>query len=225
MTDGETFLLLWEDIPDVISDFLDIDRASFNGLDVDEETLSALAERYGKIVMSVVGIFNLSRKKTDISLSAFDITQKCTVWSCTPSRKNWKKMLTKLFNTAAEDEQLAALLPEGGQELINMGKQNVDKIVDELDGLSAQIAYEDGKVYLVKLTRDDQAVCYQSYGNLSDIQHDAIVVGSGEEEIVFASAETSYVKASPPDSAHRVETSEDVLALFSALIPVMITVS
>ena len=218
MKDGSAYLLSFADLPDIAEELFGEDLPPIpDAGTIDEDAAMKLAMRYGRILLKVVTLFNTTRKKTVYPLTALGVSPECTVITCKPSQKNWKKMLTSLFETASADEELAALLPPGAQDEISVALDNVDAVVAFLDGTSVQIAYDSDMFYGVRLANSDSALSYQSFGDLSSGQKDAVVLEAKGESTVLVRAETGIAQAAVPAGA----VSLDAGNLFSFLSKVL----
>ena len=222
LADGRTYLISFSDIPGIASGFIGTDiPGSLDGIhmDVDEATLMRLAERYGKILLKAVSLFNTSRKKMAYPLTALGVSPECSVITCTPSARNWKKMLKSLFETASKDEDLAAILPRETLSYFAALAKNVDPIAAVLEDTSAQIAYDSGSLYAVRLSNKNNAVCYQSYGGFSSGQQDAVLLEKDGISTVLARAVTTVVNAQIPADAISLRSSDEVLSVLNMLAP------
>ena len=214
---GIYYVLYWEDLAVILSEILGLDLSELNIDELDEELLTSLALRYGKIIISVAGIFNFSRKKMNYELSAFHSSPQCVVWTCSPSRRDWTKMLKKLFTTALSDEDLSALLPYGATELIYEGQNHIDDIVNAIDGLSLQAAIDDNNIYAVKLSRHGEDICYQYPGDHSS-EH-AIVYEEDGNSIILVYALSDFNPAALSELPHRISSAEELTEVLSVFIP------
>ncbi len=224
--DGKTYILYYDDLEPILKgvfgeDFLEeADGAAGEEAAPGENggVIGEIALRYGKIFISVASIFNISRKKMEYPLSAFGTAPKCTVFSCSPSRKDWTKMLTKLFKTASTDEQLAELLPEGTDAYIAKALDNLDAIIDVVDGISVLAAYDDGGVHVLKIARREQSLSYQA-DQVEGASCYALVLGKAEGDTVLAAAEVTAADEQPPESAVRIDCAADLVAALMAAFP------
>ena len=213
---GAYYLLYWDDLPDILSQAFGFNLSELYAVDADEEFLTSLALRYGKIIISVAGIFNFSRKKMNYELSAFQTAPKCVVWTCTPSRRDWTKMLTKLFITAQSDGDLAALLPEEMMSLIREGQNHIEEIADVLDGLSFQAATDDNNIYAVKISKRGESICYQYPGSSSS--EFAIVYERNGDFTTLVYAVSDFDPVAVVETPERLKSAEDLAEILSVLL-------
>ncbi len=214
------YLIAYSYVPVIVTELAGLDSSELPPY-VPDETVNALAVRYGKILISVANVLNLSRKKMDYELSAFGTAPRSTVWTCSPSQRDWRKMLTKLFETAMEDEELGEILPQGADMLFRDALNNMDEIVDALEGLSVQAAYDDGNIYAVRLFNAQQGISYQSYGDLSTVQHDAVVYEKGGEKTILAVSETKAASAGFSGTSVRIISGEGFLGALSDVLRIL----
>ena len=215
--DGEYVTLYWEDILPILSELTGVELSGDFGY-IDEEALTSLAMRYGRIVISAAGLFNLSRKKMNYDLEAFGTSPYCTVWTFKPSSRDWSKMLTKLFSTALTDDELLAFLPGGAVMLLREGQQHISEVTAFLTGLSLQAAYDDSGLYAIRLTEGDENICYQSGGWRSyTVHHDALVYQKGETAAILVLAETDLNAGALAAEKKKIETLEELEEILAAL--------
>ena len=214
------YLLYWDDLPFILSQIIGFDPSEFKTEELNDEALSSLALRYSKIIISVAGIFNFSRKKTTYDLSAFHTSPQCVVWTCSPSRRDWSKMLTKLFSTAISDRDLLDLLPSDVIELIHKGQDQIPIFLNILDGISFSAATDNNNIFAVSVSKDCNSICYQ-YPGVPSSEH-AIVFETGDDYVVLIYA-ISELDSSPkremPIRIHSAEELTDLLSVFLGLVP------
>lgn len=217
--DSTYYLLYWEDFPDILSQILDFDFSEINTDALDDQMLTSLALRYGKIIISVAGIFNFSRKKMNYELSAFHSAPQCVVWTCTPSRRDWSKMLTKLFATALSDGDLATLLPDSAFSLIQEGQDHISDLSEILDGLSFQAATDDNNIYAVRISKNSESLCYQ-YPGVPSSEH-AIVYEKDGNSSVLIYAESELNSAAVTETPKRVNSADELTEIISFLFELL----
>ena len=210
---GTYYSLYWEDVPNILSQILGIDFSEITTNDLDDELLTSLALRYGKIIISVAGIFNFNRKKMNYELSAFHTAPQCVVWTCTPSRRDWSKMLTKLFSTALSDSELAALLPSYAEDVLRDGQNRIIELADFLDGVSFQAATDDNNIYAVKIAKNGESICYQ-YPGIPSCEH-AVVYEKNGSSINLIHAVSELNSAALSETPHRVSSAEELTEILS----------
>ena len=213
---GTYYLLYWNDLPDILSQAFGFDLSGINTVEADEEFLTSLALRYGRIIISVAGLFNLSRKKMNYELSAFHSAPKCVVWTFTPSRRDWTKMLTKLFATAQSDANLAAFLPAEAISLISEGQNHIEEIADVLDGLSFQAATDDNNIYAVKISKREESICYQYPGGSSS--ECALVYERNRNLTTLVYAVCDFDPVAVSETPERVNSAEKLTEILSDLL-------
>ena len=217
--DSTYYLLYWEDFPDILSQILDFDFSEINIDALDDQMLTSLALRYVKIIISVAGIFNFSRKKMNYELSAFHSAPQCVVWTCTPSRRDWSKVLTKLFATALSDGDLATLLPDNAFSLIQEGQDHISDLSDILDGLSFQAATDDNNIYAVRISKNSESLCYQ-YPGVPSSEH-AIVYEKDGNSSVLIYAESELNSAAVKETPKRVNSADELTEIISFLFELL----
>lgn len=210
---GSYYLLYWEDFPAILSQYLGFELGNANAGEISDELLTSLAMCYGKILISVAGIFNFSRKKMDYQLSAFNVSPKCVVWTCSPSRRDWSKMLTKLFSTALSDADLAALISPEAMALIREGKDHITELTDLLDGLSFQAATDDDNIYAVKLAKNGESLSYQ-YPGVPSSEH-AIVYKKNGDHSVLVYAVSELNSAAVQETPQRISSAAELAEILS----------
>ena len=207
------YLFYWEDLPSVLSQLFGFDLGGLNTIELDDQVLSSLALRYGKIIISVAGIFNFSRKKMGYELSAFHTTPQCVVWTCTPSRRDWSKMLSKLFTTALSDNDLAAFLPSEVMEIVIEGQSHINDLTDMLDGLSFQAATDDNNIYAIKISRNGESICYQ-YPGVPSSEHAIVYEHDGYlSTLVYAVSELD--SAALNETPERISSVDELAGILS----------
>ena len=217
--DSTYYLLYWEDFPDILSQILDFDFSEINTDALDDQMLTSLALRYGKIIISVAGIFNFSRKKMNYELSAFHSAPQCVVWTCTPSRRDWSKMLTKLFATALSDGDLATLLPDNAFSLIQEGQDHISDLSEILDGLSFQAATDENNIYAVRISKNSESLCYQ-YPGVPSSEH-AIVYEKDGNSSVLIYAKSELNSAAVTETPKRVSSADELTEIISFLFELL----
>lgn len=214
------YLLYWDDLPSMLSQFIGFDLSEIKTDELSEELLTTLALRYGKIIISVCSIFNFSRKKTTYDLSAFHISPQCVVWACSPSRREWSKMLTELFSTAISDHDLTRLLSPVVMELLHKGQDQIPRLVNILDGVTFSAATDDNNIYAISVSKNSNSICYQ-YPGVPSSEY-AIVYKDGDDSDILIYA-VSDLNSSPIREASvricSVEELSDLLSVFLCIVP------
>ena len=210
------YLLFWDDLPSILSHITGFDVSEIKTDELSDEVLTALAFRYGRIIISVAGLFNFSRKKMTYELSAFHTAPQCVVWTCTPSRRDWSKMLTKFFSTAISDRDLLNLLPPDAMKLIHKGQDHIPKLVHILDGVSFGAATDDNNIYAVSISKNNDSICYQYPGGPSS--ECEVVYETGEESVILIYVVSELNSFPITETPIRISSEEELTDLFSVFL-------
>lgn len=210
------YLLFWDDLPSMLSQITGFDVSEIKTDALSEEVLTSLALRYGKIIIGVVGLFNFSRKKMNYELSAFHTAPQCVVWTCTPSRRDWTKMLTKLFSTANSDRDLLNLLPPDAMTLIHKGQDHIPEFINILDGVSFSAATDDNNIFAVSISKNSDSICFQYPGEASS--ECAVVYETVEESVILVYAVSKSNSFPITETPIRISSEEELTDLFSVFL-------
>ena len=170
----------------------------------DLQELKELARRYAGILFSAANPHNTEERLGLYRLEGLDEEITCLRVTCTPKAGDWRSMFGDLLSAAKADDELQQLLGdliralsanpsfayqlsglgfEDAEDLIaalpqlfDLAGQNLDSLVDALDGFSFEAAVGAGRVYAVTL-RDayGTGLGCESFGTPETQRRDALV--------------------------------------------------
>ena len=189
----------------------------------DLETLTELARRYLGILFGAANPHNTEEQLGQYHLDGLNEDVLCLSISCTPTSGDWRTMFESLLSTAKSDESLQQILGdlirasfanpafkyrlsymgfedaesmiEALPELFDLVGQNLDNLLESLDGLSFEAAIGTGRIYALKLRDEDgMGIGYESFGSAETQRRDALVSYNwdGEAEIVLLNELAHY---------------------------------
>ena len=207
---------------------------------IDWQAIREFAKRYAGILFSVANPHNTEEQLGLIRLEGLGEETFCLRISCTPKAVDWRAMISNLLSTAESDGELQELMakvlrtlsaaPGFQDSLYNMGfsdveelidalplffdqaGENLDDMLDTLDGLTFEAAVGTGRIYALTFRNEyGEGFGYESYGTLKTQRRDALVsyYGFDDAELVLLNELEQYAGT----VKGRLSRSEDDSAL------------
>ena len=183
---------------------------------IDLQALKELAKRYAGIFFSVANPHNTEERLGLVRLEGLGEDTFCLRITCTPMAADWRTMFNNLLSSAKSDDELQQLLGnalralsanpgfqysinnmgfsdvemliEALPELFDLAGDNLDELLNTLDGLTFEASVGAGRVFALTL-RDENGVGvgYESFGTMDTQRRDALVryQGFDQAEIVL----------------------------------------
>ena len=181
---------------------------------LDLQAMKELAKRYAGILFSAANPHNTEERFGLVRLQGLGEETFCLCISCTPKAGDWRAMINDLLSNAKSDDELQELMgkvlrslsaaPGFQNSLYNMGFSDVEELIealpqlfdpagdnlndllDSLDGLSIEAAVGAGRIFALTL-RDEygEGFGYESYGTLETQRRDALVSYYNFDEAEF----------------------------------------
>ena len=181
---------------------------------LDLQAMKELAKRYAGILFSAANPHNTEERFGLVRLQGLGEETFCLCISCTPKAGDWRAMINDLLSNAKSDDELQELMGKvlrslsaapgfqnslynmgfsDGEELIealpqlfDLAGDNLNDLLDSLDGLSIEAAVGAGRIFALTL-RDEygEGFGYESYGTLETQRRDALVSYYNFDEAEF----------------------------------------
>ena len=168
-----------------------------------EEDMTALAQKYLDIILSVASVHNSAEELAYYELEGLGENQLALTFTCMPEVSDWRMMLRELLSTARNDDLLMDVLVRAAeisaqnlsqqelllqfgvkhledlrpalQKLLDEAIENVNSYAESLYGTAFEIAAGSDRVYAVKLGLPDGTVYgYESYGDADSLREDGV---------------------------------------------------
>lgn len=165
--------------------------------------------KYEKILFGMANGHNTTETAGEYTLTGLGKVQNCRVIVCRPSASDWQKTLgtilmmvrsdTELMNQIVRQylsqqqvdsgsrEEYEQMVRDMIQEWIAAALMEVPSIAKELEGTTLEVAYQETRVYAIKLSlRSGMAIAYESFGEAQTGRTDALFLYEDEEPTLLA---------------------------------------